>query len=56
MTDDPRNFFVCHRIAKRSPAQDVSPREAALCSQAVTAVQYDAWVDPAEMMHPRYVQ
>jgi fumarate hydratase class II len=53
MTDDPKN--VHPGIAKRAHAEGVSLHEAALSSGSVTTAQYDAWVHPAEMTHPRDV-
>ncbi|MCP5370965.1 MAG: class II fumarate hydratase [Hyphomicrobiales bacterium] len=39
-------------IAKKAFAEDLTLREAALALGAVTAEQFDAWVDPADMLAP----
>jgi len=46
-------YDAAAKIAKRAHEEGESLREAALGSGAVTAEEYDAWVDPAAMTRPR---
>lgn len=46
-------YDAAAEIAKRAHAEGISLRDAALATGSVTAGQYDAWVDPAAMTHPR---
>ncbi len=46
-------YDAAAKIAKRAHEEGESLREAALGSGAVTAEEYAAWVDPAEMIRPR---
>jgi fumarate hydratase class II len=41
------------KIAKQAHAQGISLRESAIASGAVTAEQFDAWVDARQMLGPR---
>ena len=53
LSNDEQSGAVAAEIAKRAHTEGVSLRDAALASGSVTAPQYDAWVDPAAMTHPR---
>jgi fumarate hydratase, class II len=46
-------YDAAAEIAKRAHTEDLSLRDAAVGSGAVTAAQYDDWVDPSAMTRPR---
>ena len=46
-------YDLAAKVAKQAQAQNIGLREAALALGAVSAEQFDAWVDPRQMLGPR---
>ena len=46
-------YDLAAKVAKHAQAQNIGLREAALALGAVSAEQFDAWVDPRQMLAPR---
>ena len=46
-------YDLAARVAKHAHAQGLDLREAALALGAVSAEDYDRWVDPARMLGPQ---
>ena len=46
-------YDLAAKVAKQAQAKNIGLREAALALGAVSAEQFDAWVDPRQMLGPR---